>query len=276
MFETLQAMMRTTIVATVTASLLAACATPQAPISVAPIHVAAAGSLREALTEIAKTHEANTGQSLALSFAASGLLRERIEKGDAAQVFASADMGHPQKLADAGGWTGPRVFVRNQLCALTQANISTTPEQLLDLLLDPAVRLGTSTPKADPSGDYAWALFRQADAIRPGAYAALDRKALQLTGGPNSPQAPAGRGTYAWVMNQGQADVFLTYCTNAVAAQRELARLKVVHLPPALQVGADYGLTVRQGTHAAAQAFADALLAPDAQAVFARYGFGHP
>ena len=268
--------MRSTMTAVMTASLLAACATPQAPVSAEPIAVVAAGSLREALTEVAQSHEARTGQKLSLQFAASGLLRERIEKGEAAQVFASADMGHPQKLADAGGWSAPRVFVRNQLCALTQAGVNVSPDRLLDALLDPAVRVGTSTPKADPAGDYAWALFRRADAVRPGAYAALDRKALQLTGGPSSPKAPAGRGTYAWVMDQGQADIFLTYCTNAVAAQKEVPRLKIVAVPPNLQVGADYGLTVRRGTHPAAQAFVDTLLGPDAQAIFARHGFGSP
>ena len=125
------------------------------PLSADPIAVVAAGSLREAMTDIAQAHEARTGQKLSLSFAASGLLRERIEKGEAAQVFASADMGHPQKLADAGSWSPPRVFVRNQLCAITQANLNLTPERLLGALLDPAVRVGTSTPKADPAGDYA-------------------------------------------------------------------------------------------------------------------------
>ena len=75
-------------------------------------------------------------------------------------------------------------------------------------------------------------------------------------------------------MDQGQADIFLTYCTNAVAAQAEVPRLKIVAVPPDLQVYADYGLTVRRASHPAAQAFADALLAPSAQAVFARYGFG--
>jgi molybdenum ABC transporter molybdate-binding protein len=245
-------------------------------VSPEPIPVVAAGSLREALTEIARDHEIRTGQKLTLSFAASGLLRERIEKGESAQVFASADMGHPQRLADAGGWSAPRVFARNQLCVLTQANLNVTPERLLDVLLDPSVRVGTSTPVADPSGDYAWALFRKADAVRAGAYATLDRKALKLTGGPTSPKAPAGRGTYAWVMDQGQADVFLTYCTNAVASQREVPRLKIVPVPPALQVGADYGLTVRQGAHPAALAFANALMAPEAEAVFARHGFGTP
>ena len=255
---------------------LAGCATPEAPVTKEPLQVYAAGSLREVFTEIARDHEARTGQKIALTFGASGLLRERIEKGEGAQVFASADTQHPQRLAAGGAWAPPTVFVRNSLCALTQAGVNATPQNLLETLLNPALKLGTSTPKADPSGDYAWELFRKAEAVRAGAYAALDAKALKLTGGPDSPKPPASRGTYAWVMEQGQADVFLTYCTNAVASQKEVPRLKVLQVPAALQVGASYGLTVKRGAPAPAEAFAKALLAPAAQATFARYGFGQP
>ena len=61
-------------------------------------------------------------------------------------------------------------------------------------------------------------------------------------------------------MDSGQADVFLTYCTNAVIARREVAGLQVVQVPQALQVGAAYGLTVRQGASPEAQRFARALM----------------
>ena len=242
----------------------------------APLAVYAAGSLREVLTEIAASHETRTGQKVVLTFGASGLLRERIEKGEPAMVFASANTEHPQRLATRGGWAPHQVFVRNGLCALTSERVSTTPPTLLDTLLDPAIRVGTSTPKADPSGDYAWALFRKAEALVPGAYARLDAKALKLTGGADSPKAPAGRGTYAWVMDQGQADVFLTYCTNAVAARREVPALQVVQVPDALQVAAAYGFTVRSGASEAAQDFGRALLAPQAQGALRRLGFAAP
>lgn len=53
------------------------------------VRVYSAGSLREALSEIAIAHEARTGQKIELTFGASGLLRERIERGEPAQVFAS-------------------------------------------------------------------------------------------------------------------------------------------------------------------------------------------
>ena len=238
--------------------------------------VYAAGSLRTAITQVAQDYQARTGQAVELSFGASGLMRERIEKGEPAQVFASADTEHPTRLAAGGSWQQPRVFVRNSLCALTAAHIDSTPDTLLKTMLLPQVRVGTSTPKSDPAGDYAWALFKKADVLQPGAYAALDAKALKLTGAADSPKPPEGRTFYAWAMDEGQADVFLTYCTNAMAAQKDVPRLKVVALPATLQVGAPYGLTVRKTASPQAQAFARALLEPAAQQVFARFGFGSP
>ena len=262
---------------------LSGCATQQATTPAQPevavgdpVQVYAAGSLRDALTEIARDHEARTGQKVVLTFAASGLLRERIEQGAPAQVFASADTKHPQRLANQGQWQAPVVFTRNTLCALAQGTVAVTSDTLLGTMLQPQVRLGISTPKADPAGDYAWALFQKADALQPGATARLEAKALQLTGGANSAQAPAGRNTYAWVMEQNRADVFLTYCTNAVAARAEVPSLQVVAVPEALQVVAAYGLTVRAGAPAQAQAFAQAVLQPPAQAVLRRLGFAAP
>ena len=71
------------------------------------------------------------------------------------EVKTMADTEHPQRLATGGGWQQPTVFVRNSMCALTAAHINTTPETLLKTMLLPQVRVGTSTPKSDPSGDYA-------------------------------------------------------------------------------------------------------------------------
>ena len=265
------------------AAVLSGCATQQAatPAQPAaavgdPVQVYAAGSLGDALSGIARDHEARTGQKVVLTFAASGLLRERIEQGAPAQVFASADTKHPQRLANQGQWQAPVVFTRNTLCALAQGAVAVTSDTLLSTMLQPQVRLGISTPKADPAGDYAWALFQKADALQPGATARRETKALQLTGAAQSAQAPAGRNTYAWVMEQNRADVFLTYCTNAVAARAEVPSLQVVAVPEALQVGAAYGLTERAGAPAQAQAFAQAVLQPPAQAVLRRLGFAAP
>jgi molybdate transport system substrate-binding protein len=155
------------------------------------IQLYAAGSLRAALTEVAKSFEAETGNSVHAKYGPSGLLRDEIAGGARADVFASANMQHPQALS-AAKKSGPvQLFARNRLCALVKAGLKIDSASLLERVLDPAIRLATSTPKADPSGDYALEVFAKAESIRPGARAALEKKAAQLTGSADSAQPPA-------------------------------------------------------------------------------------
>lgn len=262
--------MRATARALSIVALLGVCAVVQAA---GPVRLYAAGSLRAAMDEIGAAFAKRSGTTVVGEFGASGLLRERIVKGAPAEVFASANMEHPRALADAGRG-GPVVrFARNRLCALTAPRVNVTTETLLERMLDPAVKLGTSTPKADPSGDYAWKLFHKADTTRPGAFKALAEKALQLIGGPDSAPAPKDRSAYGMLVARGDADIFLTYCTNALVAQTEEPALRIVPIPSALAVGADYGLTVIDGASPAAHEFAQYVLSGPGQEVLLRHGF---
>ncbi|WP_306030636.1 molybdate ABC transporter substrate-binding protein [Stappia sp. MMSF_3263] len=240
------------------------------------VRLHAAGSLKAAMGEVADAFEAGHAATVMRAFGPSGLLRERIEGGEAAEVFASANMKHPTTLAAAGKAAPVVLFARNRLCALVQPGIETDTSSLLETMLREDIRVGTSTPKADPSGDYAFQVFDKAEALAPGATAALKAKALQLTGGKTSEKAPEGRNTYGWVMDSGKADIFLTYCTNALLAQSEVPSLAIVQLPPQLSVGADYGLTVMDGASQEAWALALHILSPAGQAILAKYGFDAP
>ena len=241
------------------------------------IKLYAAGSLKAAMTEVARDFETSAGSedSVEIVFAPSGLLRDRIEAGETAHVFASANMTHPRSLEAAGKVAGPtRMFATNELCALARPDVDVASETLLDRLLDPAIRVGTSTPKADPAGDYAFALFAKAEALKPGARETLENKALKLTGGPDTEKAPEGRNLYGWVMSRNEADIFLTYCTNAVLAKKDTNSLKIVAIPKELSVGAEYGLIVLKGSPPAAEDFAGFILGPRGQGILAAYGFG--
>jgi molybdate transport system substrate-binding protein len=233
----------------------------------------AAGSLRGALTEVSAAYEKSTGVKVQAKYGPSGLLRDEIAGGTKAEVFASANMDHPMALARAGKAGAVVLFTRNRLCALVKSGLTVTPDNLLERMLDPAIKLGTSTPKADPSGDYAFEVFRKADALKTGANDTLSKKALQLTGGPNSTPPPKDRSVYGKVVADGQADIFLTYCTNAIVAQRENAGQQVVALPASLAVGADYGMTVINGASPSAEKFAAFILFPEGQAILAKHGF---
>lgn len=238
-----------------------------------PVRLYAAGSLRTAMTEIAQAFMAAGGPPVVATFGSSGLLRERIEGGEPADVFASADMGNPEALARAGRASAPVLFARNRLCALLSPGIAATPDTLLQLMLDPQIRIGTSTPKADPSGDYTWQLFEKAEKQRPGAYATLDAKALKLTGGPNSPAPPGNRSLYGLMITEHKAEIFLTYCTNAILAVREVQDARMVTLPETLAVGADYGLTTMNNAAPGAARFATFVLSEKAKSILVRHGF---
>ena len=241
-----------------------------------PVVLHAAGSLRAALTDVASAFEAASGQKVEAKYGPSGTLKEEIAGGMRAEVFASANMEHPQALA-AAGKSGPVVlFARNRLCALVRPGLAVEPATLLDRMLDPNVKLGTSTPRADPSGDYAWETFRKADRLKPGLFGTLEQKALQLTGGPDAPTAPAGRTIYGVLVAEGKADIFLTYCTGALEAQKQNAGQQIVALPDELAVGADYGLTVLTRASPQAYQFAMFILSGDGQRVLARHGFAAP
>ncbi len=233
----------------------------------------AAGSLKAAMGDVVAAYEKEYKTDVNTKFGPSGLLRKAIEKGAQPDVFASANMAHPRKLASQQ-WGSPVVmFAGNQLCALAQPELILTSENLLETLLDDNVKVGTSTPKADPSGDYAWKLFEKAEQVKSGSFEMLSFKALQLTGGPNSAKAPKGLNQYGWVMSEKKADVFLTYCTNAVLAKKQVKDLQIVSVPAELSVGADYGLIVRDGAPKQASQLAMYILSPAGQTILQSYGF---
>lgn len=244
------------------------------------LSVFAAGSLRAPITQAARAFEqAHPGTRVSLNFGASGLLRDRIAAGERADVFASANMAHPQSLGAAGGWGPTRAFARNALCALARPGLAVTTGTLVQAMLDPAIKLGTSTPRADPSGDYAFELFERVErsgAAPAGSARVLAAKALQLTGGPDSPPPPAGRNVYGMLVASGQADLFLTYCTNAVVAIAEQPDLQRIEVPSAIHVSAEYGLAVRKEAPPAAQAFADDLRHGAGQRALREAGFLAP
>jgi len=214
----------------------------------APLHVFSAGSMRGALTAIAHEYETATGQKIELTFGPAGRLHDQIESKGGADLFISANMAHPQTLADHGKATAPVIFARNKLCLTARASLGLTSGNMLDKLLDPTIKIGTSTPVVDPGGDYAWQLFAQADKVHPGAKAILEAKAHQLFGNPNAPKVPAGQNAVQYFLTQNEADVFVGYCSRqAKTAEPQsdgaIATNKV-EVPANLSFPIDYGMTV--------------------------------
>src|SRR5262245_18431350 len=71
-----------------------------------------AGSLREVMAQITADYQGKHGGTVRAEFGPSGLMRERIERGERVDLFASADMGHPLKLLEQGRATTVAMFTR--------------------------------------------------------------------------------------------------------------------------------------------------------------------
>ena len=233
----------------------------------------APGSLRGAFSEATLAFTAETGIAVNVRYGPSGVLREEIEAGAPAHVFTSGTMENPQALT-RNGKSGPvTLFARNRVCALVRDDFAVGTTTLLDRMLADDVKVGTAMPENDPSGQYAFDVFRKADAVKPGARGALERKALRLVSTTRSCYPPTRRNVYGRLLAEGHADIFLTLCTNVLAAVRENPGQRLVSLPDALAVSADYGVTILTGAPAPAQRFVDYVLSPKGQGVLIRYGF---
>lgn len=248
-----------------------------------PLRVFAAGSTRGVLAAIAEDYTKATGQRFELTFGPAGLLLNRIRKEGGADVYVSANMEHPQRLFREGSGTRPVIFARNRLCVTGRSELGLTQETLLDKLLDPSIKIGTSTPGADPGGDYAWAFFDRAETVRTGAKETLIKNARQLVGGPNSPKLPAGETAIHYYFTQHVADVFIGYCSShtkiSVGTEKPSdVPVTRVEVPQPLAMPINYGLTIPVTSgdakrKDAAYRFALYLLSPDAQRRLSEYGF---
>jgi hypothetical protein len=82
-----------------------------------PVLLHAAGSLRGALNDVAKAFEAASGVGIKATYGPSGTLRDAIAGGERAEVFASANMAHPQSLARDGKSGAVVLFARRSIDA---------------------------------------------------------------------------------------------------------------------------------------------------------------
>jgi ABC-type molybdate transport system substrate-binding protein len=236
------------------------------------------GVMRRALSDAAAAFTAETGVAVEQTYGNSGKLRERILAGEAIDVYGAGDLDNPQMLHDSGAYGAPALVAHAHMALLVKTSIPAT-RSVVDIMLDPAVRLVTGVlapPKIDPAGDYAEIIFKRIERERPGSYATLNAKALQLAGGGVS--VPPGTDLPTYLLLGGDlGDAFLAYTANFVApVAAHPAELRSMPMPPELAVRADFGLTVRTGAPAEAEGFRAYLFSSAGQAHFERNGFTVP
>lgn len=234
--------------------------------SAQPLRIAAAASLQGSLDEVAAAFERlHPGAKVEISYGASGSLTTQIQQGAPFDLFLAADMAYPAKAAENGHGRGPVfTFVTGRLVLWVRKDLGLDPgKDGLAVLKDPRFKhIALANPKLAPYGAAAEAALRSAylwDALQP-----------RLVFGGNIAQT-------AQYLQVGAAEAGFIAASEARHPDLQAKGVEwtvpgALH-PPLTQGGV---LLANGSAPALADAFATFLHGAEAQAVFARYGFGKP
>ncbi len=229
------------------------------------LHVFAAASLREAITEAANAFQhANPDVRVVSNFAGSQVLRLQIESGARGDLFLSANPDHLDALQRAGLLFAPPTVVATNALVLAVPVGNPAGVAAIQDLAQPGRRV-VMAAESVPAGAYA----RQMLALQAAA-----------TGSPELADAVLQRvisfetnvRQVAAKLELGEADAGFVYRTDVLASG---GRLQVIETPPQLQVTANYPAAVLRDAPnpELAQRFLAYLHSPKAQAILTRHGF---
>lgn len=216
------------------------------------VNIYSAGSLRAVVSDLT-SRGAAMGIEVKATFGGSGTLRGQIEKGATPDIFMSADVGSPEALAAKGRTVVPAIaFARNRVCLVARKSLGITPSNMVAKLMSQDVRIKTSQPIADPSGDYAMAMFDLMDRAQPGAARTLKAKAAKLWAIP-APKVQADANPTAALFDAKLIDVAVTYCSASGAVTKAGHDLVSLAVPPRFAPHPVYGLALLSDKPSAAR-----------------------
>ncbi|MES2068766.1 MAG: molybdate ABC transporter substrate-binding protein [Pseudomonadota bacterium] len=228
----------------------------------AEIIVSGAASLTNAFKELGTAFQAKyPATKLQFNFGSSDTLLQQIAKGAPVDVFASADQETMDK-AEAQKLIAPasrKNFVGNSLVVIVPADSTVVPKSLADLKQAGVKRIAIGNPASVPVGRYTKEVLEVA-----GVWPALEGKLIM---------AQNVRQSLDYVA-RGEVDAGFVYATDA-AIQADKVRLTLT-VPTQKPISYPIAVTAASAHAAEANQFVAWTLTPEAQAIFAKYGFTKP
>lgn len=232
-----------------------------APVRAQDLIVFAAASLKESLDQVAQTFQRANRQKVVVAYASSSALARQIENGAPADIFISADQDWmdylaTRRLIDAATRAD---LVRNRLVLIapadSKAKIDITPGFALAKLLGEG-RLAIADPDHVPAGKYGRAALAKL-----GVWKSVENRLAR---------AENVRAALIFVA-RGETPLGIVYQTDAYAEKkvRVIAQFPADTHPPIV-----YPVAVTAASkHPSAASFMSFLKAPEARAIFERFGF---
>ncbi|MFA7383145.1 MAG: molybdate ABC transporter substrate-binding protein [Desulfurivibrionaceae bacterium] len=220
--------------------------------------VSAAASLTESFKEIGRSFMAkNPGVTVRFNFAGSGPLLQQIVQGAPADIFASADQETMDK-GEKGGFILPESrmnFAGNSLVLIAPAKM-TSVTGLGDLKSGRVQKIAMGNPDSVPAGKY--------------AKAALEKQGLWGALAPKCVMGLSVKQALEYVM-RGEVEAGFVYATDA-AAVKDKVRV-VAEIPTDNPIVYPVAVVAGSASKEKGQAFILYLRSPEAQIIFAKYGF---
>jgi molybdate transport system substrate-binding protein len=230
------------------------------------ITVAAAADMSAALPQLVQAYTKKTGQTVKLSFGASGNLTNQIRNGAPFDIFFSADQEYPQQLI-AEGLASKETLYRYAIGRLVLWVPEDSPLDLSKLgmkaLLDPSVKkIAMANPAHAPYGRAAEAALRH--------FGIYDQVSSRLVLGENVSQV-------AQFVESGNAQAGLIALSHALApAMKDKGRYWTVPLDAYPTLNQAAVVLSRSKHQDAARGFLEYLRGPKAASLLTTYGFSLP
>jgi len=228
--------------------------------SAADLTVFAAASLTDALQKVSDSYKAKTGQTVALSFAASSVLAKQIEASAGADMFVSADKDWMDYLDNKGlvSHASRKNLLGSHLVliapAASRVKVTIAPHFDLAGALGGG-RLSVADPDSVPAGKY--------------GKTALTALGVWSTVADHLVVAENVRVALAYVA-RGEALLGIVYTTDAMAEPK----VRIVDtFPDNTHQPIVYPVALTNDAKPTAKAFLDYLNGPEAVAIFSKAGF---
>ncbi len=227
------------------------------------ITVAAAADMSAALPELVSAYTKKTGQTVKLSFGASGNLTNQIRNGAPFDVFFSADEQYPQQLITEGLASKDTLYryAVGRLVLWVPRDSQLNVDKLgIKALLDPSVKkISIANPATAPYGRAAEATLRH--------FEIYDQVSSRLVLGENVSQA-------AQFVESGNAQAGLIALSHALApAMKDKGRYWTVPLDAYPTLNQAVVVISKSKQQEAARKFLDFLRGPEASSLLTSYGF---
>jgi molybdate transport system substrate-binding protein len=230
------------------------------------ITVAAAADMSAALPELVDAYTKKTGQTVKLSFGASGNLTNQIENGAPFDVFFSADEQYPQQLIKEGLASKDTLYryaVGRLVLWIPNDSPLVLPELGINALLDPSIKkIAIANLATAPYGRAAEATLRH--------YEIYDKVSSRLVVGESIRQA-------AQFVESGNAQAGLIALSHALApALKDRGRYWKVPLDAYPTLNQAAVVLTRSKQQDAARKFLDFMRTTEATSLLTSYGFSLP